>query len=316
MLSNRDLTDQEFDVNAWLAEQSNLDIAEYVRTNLVPLMLDDNVSNKSGIYRLILEGNNANSICALTLLLKEIISEGVEIKYYHDLLALYKFMMNENDFSNHLCVLENELQTYLQTSLPHLKLPTNQSGKYHLNCDDMNTVKTYKILSGYLSQWASNQGFEYMSKTLDYLDGDMFRSLLRSKTIMKDSTKYVKPSHGKWSHCIQWRVISLYNDRARFLQHSLIDLYQLFGNLKGYFWDTIFDAIKFSTGYANPVCVTEFITDNPDKLPLLYATVKRHMHKLGSAHTFFNNQSYKDKQEQKHCGDLKVGYCLTKLGKN
>jgi hypothetical protein len=267
----------------------------------------------SEICRLFAEETDMSIVKEMTELLEYLLGSSVDSKYYHDVLAIHRFLHHKQEFRARLDTLENELQTYVKTALPHLQLPINASGKLFIPCTDLSKTKCYKILSGYMYQWAGKNGFEFKAKLLDNLSSSTFCELLLTKTIIKDSSAFLISEHGMWSHSIQWWSVFQHHSETGFLQHSPMEIYQQFGGLRdGRLWNTVFDKGPTTSEYTSPEYVVDAISRDTENLPILCATIKRQKYKIEDTPTMFQ-QSYSRKLAVKHGEDYRIGFCKSAL---
>lgn len=220
---------------------------------------------------------------------------------------IYTFLQDIKSVELCFVQLESELQNYAAQLEDKSFLAINKDGKYVLS-DESN--KCHKVLSGFLYQWARENGFRRKAKLIQALSDDNFYKLLKSLTIFKDDADDIGSLHGAWAHALQWYCIFTQHKETHFLMHFPVTVYQEFGyginqadmNL----WHLMFDKVGASD-FTSPEFTTQFLLDNENrkKWPLLAECVERREKKL--LEKFKTSSEYFAALKKKHGGELEDG---------
>ena len=172
-------------------------------------------------------------------------------------------------------------------------------GKYLLPTCSTNPYKCHGILSGFLYQWASDNGFQRWAKMLAELSSKTFFSLLTSRSIFKDNAVIVGDFHGAWSHVLQWYFIIEHHKHLAFLRHSPIEIYQKLGDHAFLVagapvpppWDIIHDAYN-KNNFTSPEFMTHYFLEQSanTQWPLLSESIRRMQAKM--FHKYGNEDGY------------------------
>lgn len=212
------------------------------------------------------------------------------LEYLHDWLAIYQFLHQPDLVNAYLDRLEAALQTSAD-DLAKQKKSTRKASQHQF--------AQHKILSNYLFDWAAEQGFKQKAKFIALLPADGFLSMLRAKTIFKDSSISANINHGAWSHALQWYLIVERFKDTPFIMHRPLEVLQSFGDVKqlqtsrmlNLAWDFVLDR-SGEDFFTSPTSITAYLSDDTQCLrwPILTACVMRQEdkanHKFGSYHDY------------------------------
>lgn len=301
---------EKFDIHAWLVNLPSSDLKSLLQSSVIP-MVERKVHPmyQADIYQLFTQEPDyfiARGMCGT---LEFLLSDVPFPEYLHDMLAIYQFLRHNQRVESYLDALEQAVQEYAAPAARHKNLMINFQGKYALptlslpprrewNADTIPYGESFKILSGYLYQWAKDQGFAHRAKILAALTPQGFQSLLTSKSIFKDSSPSLLSEHGMWSHTIQWWCVFAHDHQSGFLCNDPIDVYVKMGEVDSRFWDRIFDNGPTTEFFTSPEFVTETILADVVRWPLLAGTLQNQ--KLKIEHDPLNNDRYKNHLRQKH----------------
>lgn len=234
--------------------------------------------------------------------------------YIEDLISIYRFLHNNDLFLTQLDALEKALQDYTTSSPIADKIPKNAHGLFHLPEPNRPEKKNHKLLSSYLYAWAKEQGFSHKAKLIRQLRSDVFRSLLREQSFLKDAAPVLSSEHGIWTHMIQWWCIFQYHQlTTSFLQHTPMELYKQFGMEDESIWDSILDRgpKQENNTYTCPENVTNRLRYNPERWPLLSTTLQRHSYRQNF---YYGCTSVYNKHiQEKHVAQMETGYVKAPL---
>lgn len=234
----------------------------------------------------------ANTTPEITKEMRVIIDEcgtrHFNLDYLHDWLAIYQFLRDPEQVTPYLDQLEAGLQQYAAIHNKRLMLQKNDEDKLALPNSKQNPYERQKILSQFMYEWAHNNGFQQRAKFIGLLSSRNFQSLLRAKTIFKDSSVSANIKHGAWSHAIQWYCIMEHQKQRHFLHHHPLDVLKSFGDQKQLItarsqklaWDMIADN-PADVFFCSPIAITAYMiqTESMQRWPLLAGTIARQENK-------------------------------------
>jgi hypothetical protein len=307
-----DEVSEKFDIHTWLMNQPNSELKSLIQSSVIPMMRKKrHAMHDAEIYQLFTQEPDYFIAKSMSDTLELLLSDVPYPEYLHDMLAIYQFLRHNQIVESYLDTLEQAVQKYAAQSPQRKHLITNFAGKYALpalslpprrewNAETIPYRKSFKILSGYLYQWAKDQGFTHRAKILATLTPQRFQSLLASKSIFKDSASSLLSTHGMWSHTIQWWCVFAHDKQSGFLQNDPIDMYAKMGEVDSKFWNRIFDNGPTTEYFTSPEFLTETILADVVRWPLLAGTLQNQ--KLKIEHDPLNNDRYKNHLRQKHPG--------------
>jgi hypothetical protein len=246
-------------------------------------------------------------------LISFIVDNDLEKEYAADWVSIKLFLMQPELIKKYLDRLENELQAYA-AALPEKNKISNRDGLFVLPVDEENPYRRWKILSGYLYEWAQENGFKQAAKILHPLKDWRFIKVLKSLSLMKDVAGMIGSMHGAWSHALQWYFVIEHQKQSGFLQQDPLKLYEFLGSsapeLYGKIWDLVFDQYE-GRYFDSPDFLTWALTNPKDRhaWPLLSETVSRYQMKM------FDNKNYAYALYKKHKADWKDGVVTRKFKK-
>lgn len=255
----------------------------------------------------------------LLYLFQQIINFKLNLDYLQDWMSIYHFMLHPERVEPYLYQLESELQSHANLSQHAVELELDKNDIYHLPSGNKQ-ARRFKILSGYLEQWAETNGFSGKAKIIKALEIEPFCDLLLNQFLIKDTAGTIGQEHGVWSHALQWYVIIKHQQKTGFLQHNPIAVYREFGvmtdvmrkNQSITIWDIIFDQTN-ANDFSSPEYMTRTICHfiKRPQWPLLFQTVKRTQEKLN--YKFGSPGKYTEYLTQKHQGEMVEGVVSVKF---
>ncbi len=232
------------------------------------------------------------------------------LEYLHDWLAIYQFLHNPELVNSYLDRLEQALQESADAVAKRCKFSLTDDEKWLLPQSRRNPYARHKVLSSYLYDWAQEHGFKQKAKFIGLLSGEQFLSMLRAKSIFKDSSVTANIHHGAWSHALQWYCIIEHFKASPFLLHRPLDVLQSFGDAKQLItsrilnlaWDFILDR-SGDDFFSSPTGITNYLmqSESRNRWPLLGESVARQEEK--SSHKFGNYYDYTCHLAEKHVNE-------------
>jgi len=229
------------------------------------------------------------------------------LEYLHDWLAINQFLSTPELVNPYLDKLEQALQKQVNKIGKRRKFAVTDDDKWSLPESTRNPYARHKILSKYLYDWAAEHGFQQKAKFISLLNGETFLSMLRAKTLFKDSSVTANIHHGAWSHALQWYCIVEHYLETSFLTHEPLDVLQSYGDAtqlntsRSLFlaWDFTLDK-SGDYFFTSPTDITRYLTDpeHHDRWPLLTESVTRQEEK--SSHKFGSYRGYTTHLAEKH----------------
>lgn len=280
--------------------------------NHLPRLPDYLVNRKNSDQLRTLFANESNPQIAKEMMeiVEKCQAQQFKLDYLHDWLAIYQFLRDPQQVIPYLNRLEDELQQYVEVARKRRTFIVTADGRWALPDDKCNPYERLKILSGFMYEWASRQGFERKAKLTSLLMRPEFLSMLRAKTIFKDSSVSANIKHGAWSHAIQWFCIVEHDKDSTFLMYPPMSVLQSFGDAKQDLtggsltlaWDLVVDRFG-EVFFTSPPKITSFLTDpaNAGKWPLLTESVLRQENK--SSFKYGSYKAYTKYLAKKHADD-------------
>lgn len=243
------------------------------------------------------------------LLLDIISTNRMNDAYALDWLNIYNFLQDINAVASCFTQLETDLQRYAAQLPDKSFLQLNDDGKYVFTD---NSTNSHKVLSGYLYQWARENGFKHKAKIIQALSDKDFYKLLTSHTIFKDDADDIGSHHGAWTHALQWYCIFLRQKNTHFLSHSPLSIYEEFSrginkaNMN--LWHLMLDKVG-ARDFSSPEFTLRFILEEHQRWPLLAECLRRRQHKL--LYKFETTDAYITSLRKKHADELRDGVIST-----
>lgn len=288
-----------------------------IRVQLTYMMNMLNQRDVGPIINILASVKNQQTFNDMSLLIKKVADEEMDQTYLPDWLAILNFLHDPNIVEPYFEELESELQNYVKRLEDKSEFMLMDDGRYLLGIDKDNRYKRYKVLSGYLYEWAKNNGFKNHAKVISALDEKVFFSLLSSHTFFKDNASNVGNDHGIWSHAIQWYLIFKHHQKTNFLQHNPLAVYASMHTTRNEenatnsitVWMLVVDKYNINN-FCSPEYVTQTISHflKRDKWPLLAQSIIRSQDKLNWK--FGSTDGYSKHQLNKHAGEQVDGVVM------
>lgn len=239
---------------------------------------------------------------------RELYDENFKPASFRDFLAIEKFLSREEKVTPYFDQLEKDLQKYA-SSLPrdqHKLVRVEHRWKLPIFNNNLEPNACYKILSGYLYQWAKENGFQQSAKLIDALSPEVFHGLLTKLTFFKDCANNIGKTHGVWSHALQWYLIIEHHKKTGFLSCPPLSLYAEFGNI----WDEILDLVD-DRRFTSPEHVTRTMSalNLRERWPLLAESFCR----ASSRTTPKDGSNYQYSLRLKHYSEAVDGVVIRKF---
>lgn len=228
----------------------------------------------------------------------------------HDLpdwMGIYRLMSNDTLVLHYMDQLENELQQFVAKLPVDWQFPRREDGKFVM--PDYNEYSCYKLLSNFMYQWATENGFKQTAKLIGTVSTSTFYSALASQSFIKDSG--FGGAHGIFIHGKQWYAVVEHYKKTWFLKSPPLEIYQRLGDTKLLTtekslvrnpWDILFDSFKENC--TSPETMTGYVRNDEHRWPLLGGTANRHTNKKR------DNKTSAEKLQNKHAHDAKDGMVI------
>lgn len=255
----------------------------------------------------------------MSAMLLDLSDEKFHLNFTPDWISIYRLMLNHDIMEQHLDQLEQSLQNYCRSH--HNNLPTRRDGMFVLPTVPANPQHQFKILSGFMYEWARENDFKQRAKLLGGVEARPFFKMLLTRSIFKDCAVNVGEEHGAWSHAIQWYCVFEHHKQTGFLVHTPMETYQEFGDPSqqrtehGNMWEKIFDQ-AFGDDFTSPEHLMRSAEDDvftvaAGKRPLLSQTLIRNQAKMFEK--YGNEMGYRSHLQEKHANDWDARVVYFKL---